>query len=111
MVIRQGKEQEFKPTLYIVPNKEKNKKWETALENGMKKIQEQYPGVSIEDSNDGLKVIIPQKYKTGHEQHFAVVLNKYLQYLQEEKMPKWEKYFMLTKYYTTMMALKVADNQ
>jgi hypothetical protein len=33
---------------------------------------------------------------------------KYLQYLKDGKLPEWEEHSMITKYYTTMQALKLA---
>src|SRR5699024_9529742 len=46
IVIKQGKEQNFVPTLYIIPNNKDNKEWEAALKDGLKKIQKQYPNIS-----------------------------------------------------------------
>jgi hypothetical protein len=56
-------------------------------------------------------VIIPEKFKTGHEDHFAEVTRKYLEYLQNGNMPAWEVPNMLAKYYTTTKALEKALNK
>jgi hypothetical protein len=52
------------------------------------------------------EVMIPEKYKTGHEQHFASVAEKYLQYLHEGRVPQYEVDNMIAKYYTTTAALQ-----
>lgn len=44
--------------------------------------------------------MIPEKYKIGHEQRFAQVIRKYIQYLKETNMPQWEISGMVAKYYT-----------
>lgn len=112
LIIRQGKAEHYKPMLYIEPVGTGNQSnWEQALKAGMDILKEKYPGLSLEKSKMGWKVIIPEKYNIGHEQHFALVIKKYLQYLQEGSMPDWEISFMLAKYYTTTQALEMADNQ
>ena len=109
LVIRQGKEQQYKPILYIEPvNTGNQNTWEQALENG---LRNKYPGVALKKSKESWEVIIPEKYKIGHEQHFALVIKKYLGYLQEDSMPDWEISGMLAKYYTTTQALEKAINK
>ena len=54
------------------------------------------------------KIKVPKKYHVGHEAHFSQVMEKYLQYLTEGKLPEWEVPNMVAKYYTTTTALKVA---
>lgn len=112
LIIRQGKEQQYKSTLYIEPaDKSTQDNWKQALDNGMKNIQKKYPDVSLKKSKEGYEVVIPDRYKIGHEQQFALVVKKYMQYLQEGKMPEWEVSGMLTKYYTTTSALEKALNK
>ncbi len=55
-----------------------------------------------EYNNKNLREIIHQGYRIGHEAHFAQVTKKYLQYLEQGKLPDWEVPNMITKYYTTM---------
>ncbi len=108
-IIRQGKEQQFKPVLYVEPSAQTDKAaYEKALQNDLKKIQITYPGVDLKKSDKGWEVIIPEKYKVGHEDHFAQVTKKYLQYLKDGKLPSWEVPNMIAKYYTTTQALEKA---
>jgi hypothetical protein len=53
-------------------------------------------------------LIIPAEYKVTHEAHFAQVTEKYLGFLKDGKLPEWEVPNMITKYYTTTSALKLA---
>lgn len=107
LIIRQGPEQDYKPTLYIEPLEE-TEAYAQALEKALEKIQSAYPGVELEKSGTGWQVIIPEKYKVGHEAHFSQVTEKYIQFMNEGSMPSWEVPGMLTKYYTTTKALEMA---
>jgi hypothetical protein len=48
------------------------------------------------------------KYRVSHEEHFGQVTAKFLEYLKAAKLPEWEVPGMITKYYTTTTALKLA---
>ncbi len=106
LIIRQGAEQKFQPTLYIEPLTEYET--ETTLFEQLKKIQDKYKGVDLKKSDRGWEVTIPDKYKEGHEAHFAKVTQNFLEYLQKDNMPAWEVPNMLAKYYTTTKALELA---
>jgi predicted dehydrogenase len=69
-------------------------------------------GLSLEKVNKNTwKVVIPEKYNVPHETNFSQVMDKYLQYLKDGKLPEWEVPNMITKYYTTISALKMAKAQ
>ena len=105
LVIRQGSEENFKPTLYIEPagisllNSDE-------INAEMAKLMAQYPGVEIENIGNKYKVVIPESYKVGHEAHFSQVTERFLEYLENGNMPEWEVPNMLAKYYVTSEALK-----
>ncbi|MBK5272384.1 MAG: Gfo/Idh/MocA family oxidoreductase [Bacteroidia bacterium] len=107
LVIRQGAEQQYKPTLYIEPVSN-NADYEKILQDQIKKIQEKYPGVELKKVDKGWEVVIPEKYKEGHEAHFAQVTKNFLEYFKNHNMPEWEVPNMLSKYYTTTKALELA---
>lgn len=107
--IKQGIEEAFQPTLYIIPSGgEADKEYASALENAVKKLNTDYPGMAIEKKADKWKLIIPQSYKIGHEAHFAQVMKNYLIFLKENKLPDWEVPNMIAKYYTATKALEMA---
>ncbi|HZI26288.1 MAG TPA: putative oxidoreductase C-terminal domain-containing protein [Chryseolinea sp.] len=107
LVIRQGKDEQYKATLYIEPLS-KGTVNETTLQAQIKTIVEKYPGVELKKSKSGWEVIIPQKYKEGHEAHFGRVMEKFLEYLKNKNMPAWEVPNMIAKYYTTTNGLEVS---
>ena len=108
LVIRQGAEQNYKPSLYIEPIAKSDDAFTSILTDQFKSIENKYPGVSLKKSPGGWEVIIPEKYKEGHEAHFARVMEKFLQYLKDGKLPDWEVPNMIAKYYTTTSALEIA---
>jgi len=107
--IKQGKEENYKPTLYLLPLKE-SKAYDTALTKAIEKINAQYKDVSIEKSGKAWKLIIPESFKVGHEAHFAQVMQRYLQYLKAGQMPAWETPGMIAKYFTATKALEIAGS-
>ena len=108
LIIRQGKGQGYKPTLYIEPVQKDLKAFEAALRTSMEQLGKTYPGLGLKSDKAGWQVTIPEKYKAGHEAHFAEVTKKYLGFLKEGKLPEWEKKALLSKYYTTTKALELA---
>ena len=116
LIIKQGSDQNYQASLYIEPARrtgkptDKNDFPDSAfLTDQMKSIIAKYPGVGLKRNAAGWEVIIPDKYKEGHEAHFARVTEKFLQFLKEGKIPEWEIAGMIAKYYTTTSALELAN--
>lgn len=107
LIVRQGKEQKYKPVLYI-ETVDKGKAYEDAVANSFKMVQGKYPGIELKKNAAGWEVTIPTKYDNGHEAHFAQVANKYMEYLKAGQLPRWEVPNMIAKYYLTTLALKEA---
>ncbi len=106
--IRQGVEEKNDPTLYVSANEGIDlKQFAVNLDKVVKGLPQ--AGLTIENvSKNSWKIVIPQPLKVGHEAHFAQVTAKYLEYLKAGKLPEWEVPNMITKYYTTTSALKMA---
>jgi hypothetical protein len=106
LIIQQGKDENYKPTLYVEALDGSD--IEASLAKAVNDdLQKKYPGITLEKVADSKwKVIAPPKYHIGHEAHFAQVTEKYLKYLIDGKLPEWEVPNMIAKYYTTTEALK-----
>lgn len=107
--IRQGKEEDFKSTIYITANEGTD--LGLFAGNLEKAVVQDLPqsGLGLEKVNkDSWKINIPAKYKVAHEDNFSQVMEKYLGYLKEGKIPEQEVTNVITKYYTTTNALKMA---
>ena len=109
LIIRQGAEQGYKPTLYIEPVENADAAaFEKTLTDNIAKVQAKFPGVDLKKLDTGWEVLVPQEYHNGHEAHFGQVAERFLQYLVDGKLPDWEVPNMIAKYYTTTKALEVA---
>jgi len=111
VVIKQGKEEAYKPTVYIEANvKEGLENFEAGLKKAIEQdIAAKYAGLKLVKLSDKLWTVdIPSEFKIGHEAHFGQVAERFLQYLKDGKLPQWEVPNMITKYYTTTEALKLA---
>ncbi|MBN2637283.1 MAG: oxidoreductase [Prolixibacteraceae bacterium] len=112
LIIKQGEEQNYKPTLYVELTNAEADDFAENLEMAINDINLKYPGVAMEKLDEKLWIVhIPEKYKVGHEAHFAQVTEKYLNFLKDGNMPEWEVPNMIVKYYTTIEGLKAARNQ
>jgi len=105
IVIRQGKEQNYKPTLYVEKKSTvSDEEFEKTLKTGITKLNTAYSGIDVKKADNMWEIIIPDKYKVGHEAHFAEVTKRYLKFLADGKMPVWEVPNMIVKYHTTTKA-------
>jgi hypothetical protein len=94
--IRQGAAEHYLPELYIVGADP------SAVVRRVKELQSRWPGITLERVKAELHVVIPQKYRVGHEAHFAQVTNRFVDYVNApESMPAWEDAYMLAKYYVS----------
>ena len=108
--IKQGAEESWKATLYVRPvNPNDTGSLSKALNEAIKDINQEMPGVSISWVANGWRVNIPAEYDKGHESHFGDVMKRYLQYLKKGNLPAWEVPCMIAKYYTTTKALEMAQ--
>lgn len=110
LIIRQGKEEKFIPELYLEPIGN-DSSYEPVLTDQFKSLQNKYPGIELKKLTKGWQIVIPEKYRVGHERHFASVTEKFLQFLTKGDMPEWEVPNMIAKYYTTSQALELARKQ
>src|SRR5262249_38481747 len=87
--VRQGKPQNYRPELYVVPNTSDSRaEVLAALRKKIDSIQSRYPGVAIQDQGEQLLITIPDRYRIDHEGHFAQVTQKFLGYLRNpESLP------------------------
>lgn len=105
LIIRQGKEEQYKPTLYI-EELASDKSYD--IMEQFKKISTKFPGVELYKTAKGWSVKLPENLVEGHESHFARVTKNFLDYLKNKNMPAWEVPNMLAKYYITTKGLEEA---
>lgn len=108
LIIKQGAAQQYKPALYIEQAGKTDAAYEAILTAKFKSVQAKFPGVTLKKLAKGWEIVIPEKYKEGHEAHFAHVTEKFLEYVKMGNMPAWEVPNMIAKYYTTTKGLELA---
>ena len=108
LVIKQGADEKYLPTLYIEKVKGSSiTDFTSKLKEALGKLPYDSLQVDVVDSKT-LKINMPKKYRVSHEEHFGQVTARFLEYLKDGKLPDWEVPGMITKYYTTTSALKLA---
>ena len=108
--VQQGVEEQFRPEVYVVPNRAEDKDAVlSALNRKIGGLQRVYPGLAVQEQPGRLRVVIPDVYRESHEAHFAKVAQRFLDYVRNPKLlPAWEKPNMLTKYYVTTKGIELA---
>jgi len=101
--VRQGKNEKHRPETYVVPNDAKDRPAIlAAVKKRLAALQAQHPGVDVDEVGSDLRLRIPDKLRTTHEEHFAEVARSFFGYLANPKsFPRWEKAHMLAKYQVT----------
>ena len=80
-----------------------------ALEKKVAALAATWLGLSVEDRAARLRIVIPDRYRVGHEAHFAEVTERFLSYLRDPAaLPACEKANMLAKYFLTTRAVELS---
>jgi predicted dehydrogenase len=104
--VRQGAAENFRPELYVVPHGPESRK---AAQSRIAEMAARYPGVAAEDGGAEIRVTIPDRFRVGHEAHFAQVTNRFFDYLRGESFPSWENLNMLAKYLVTTRGVEMSQ--
>jgi predicted dehydrogenase len=109
VIIRQGREQNYRPEVYVEPTPGRDAgELAISLKKAVAGLQRKFPGLKAEKAGNGWHIVIPDKCRVGHEAHFRNVMEAYLQYLAQGRLPEWEVPNMLAKYYITTKSLELA---
>jgi predicted dehydrogenase len=108
--VLQGSEQKWQPELYVVPNREADAATlRAALARRIASLALIRPGLAVLDEGTRLRVVVPDRYRVGHEPHFAEVTERFLGYLKDPAtLPAWEAANMLAKYRVTTEAVALS---
>lgn len=106
--VRQGAEQNYRPELFVVPTGDVSA-IRAALEAKVKDLQNRFAGVAVKDAGQEFQITIPDRFRIGHEAHFAQVTNQFLMYLNDPaSVPAWERANMMAKYFVTTEGVRMA---
>jgi hypothetical protein len=80
-----------------------------ALKKRVEGLQAEWPGLSIRQDDREARLVIPDKFRVGHEAHFAQVARRFFDYVKDPKsLPAWERSYMLAKYYVSTVGVELA---
>ncbi|MDR2883382.1 MAG: Gfo/Idh/MocA family oxidoreductase [Alistipes sp.] len=116
LIIRQGAEQNYTPTLYVRPAVGAGEAADAAgfgdrLSAAIASLAKTYPGLAVApapEPDGSVRIDIPARYFVGHEPHFGQVTEHYLRYLVDGRLPEWEVPGMIAKYYITSEGIRIA---
>jgi hypothetical protein len=108
--LRQGVKQKFVPEVYVVPVVlgERAAVYAAARKK-LAALSAMWPGVTLDEFGTEARIVIPPKYRVGHEAHFAQVTSRFFDYVKSPKtLPSWERANMLAKYYVTTKGVEIS---
>jgi predicted dehydrogenase len=108
--VRQGSEQSYRPELYVAPNAAADRAAVgTAIRKRLAALEARFPGLAVEDAGADMRIVVPDRYRVGHEAHFGEVTSRFLGYLKDPKaLPAWEKANMRAKYAITTRGVELS---
>jgi hypothetical protein len=62
----------------------------------------------VRPSEFGHEIVIPERFREGHEDHFTRVTQQFLASLVNGTLPGWERTNLLTKYFITTRAYELS---
>ncbi len=102
--VRQTKADKYQTEVYVIPNTGQDASAISgAVDARIAALQTDYPGVKAErKKGTEIHVVIPDRFRDGHEAHFARVTRNFLKYLKgRSALPSWERPNMVAKYFVT----------
>ena len=98
--VRQSKADNYRTEVYVVANADADRgQVRAAVKARVAGLQDQWPGVAVDERHGEIHLSIPDGFRVGHEAHFAQVTRNFLGYLRDRStLPAWERPNMLAKY-------------
>jgi predicted dehydrogenase len=108
--VRQTRADGLRPELYVVPADAAAKTAIlAAVRQRLDAMQHDFAGVAVEERGSELHVTIPDRFRVGHEAHFAQVTTEFLRMLRDRSaLPAWERPNMLAKYFVSTTATELS---
>lgn len=84
--------------LVVAPRPPHGEAVAAALREQVRRWQGDHPGTALAPRDDGWEVVVPEVLVTGHEAHFAMVLDRFLAYVGQGRWPERLAPDIVTKY-------------
>ena len=106
--IRQSEKENYRPELFVSAATGQSSTVAEAVRSRIERLQGTYPDVAVQTAGEELHIIIPDRFRVGHEAHFAQVVADFMKYFNSPKsLPAWERPNMLAKYYVTTTGVQL----
>ena len=107
--IRQNESTNYKSEMFIRSAGESGPLFESQLVQKVNSLQSLFPGLQFQKIKEDYQLLIPKELKSGHESHFARIINQFLGYLRGEiNVPAEEYPCLLSKYFITVEGVRLA---
>ncbi|MDP6517525.1 MAG: putative oxidoreductase C-terminal domain-containing protein [Alphaproteobacteria bacterium] len=104
VIVDHGSATEFESVVVVTPVAD-GPTFRAALTDAVEDLQDEFPGLSVAANGDGYVIDIPKPLRTTHEQHFAEVLDRFLNCVDSGQWPShWET--DVAKKYELLIAAK-----
>lgn len=110
LIVDQGQETGFKTRLTVRPVRN-SRAYEQALASAISALQAEFPGTGYEAQGEVYRVRIPDALRTGHETHFAEVLDEFLAYIESGEWPRQLGPDLVTKYTLLLRARELSHHK
>lgn len=108
--VRQSSAESFRPEVYVIQNPGADRSdISAALHRKITSLQARFEGLGVQEHGDEFRLTIPERYRVGHEAHFAQVTRQFFEYVRHPgTLPVSEAPNMLAKYFTTTAGVDAA---
>jgi len=95
LTVEQGAASGFVTELTLLPRRRPDSAhsgatYTSALETAVSALQADFPGLALESRRDSFRIAIPRALRTTHEEHFAIVLDAFIEAVDSGRVsPRW----------------------
>jgi len=97
LIVDQGPDTGFRTRLSLRPI-HNSRRYQRSVSRAVDSLQVEFPGIGYEADGEVYRIRIPGALRTGHETHFAEVLEQFLAYIERGVWPRQLGPDMVTKY-------------
>ena len=107
IILRHGPKTGYATELHLSPKRDDG--FETRLRSAVGDWQADFPGLDIATSDIGFRMVIPNGLDGGHETHFAIVLDEFLDHIEAGSWPQTLAARIRTRYTLLARAWEIAN--
>jgi hypothetical protein len=107
--LRAGPAEHFVPEIYVTPAVADGS-WEANLKSAVNRLQKDYPGLSVQKTDQSFHVLLPRTDRGGDS--LIKIFGEFAGYVRDPRtLPEFQRGNLLAKYYVTTSAVALANAQ